>query len=148
MTAFDVATASAVQTGTVQGTPSMLLRTADGRRLLVLDRGEGRDAGDKGYQAKTRLAVTVLDGRTLAVGARIELGWGSMPRRCWRRPVTGCRSCVPAFQGRTPAESLPRELLTVDSAAAKLISRGELPRPLSRVPGDPRRPDGGRVVAA
>ena len=76
VTMFDVATARAGQTGTVQGTPTMLLRTADGRRLLVLERGEGRDAGDKGYQAKTRSAVTILDGRTLAVEARIELGWG------------------------------------------------------------------------
>ena len=131
VTAFDVATANAGQTGTVQGTPTMLLRTADGGRLLVLDRGEGRDAGDKGYQAKTQSAVTILDGRTLAVEARIELGWGLDPAAMLAASGDRLSVMCPGFQGRTPAESLPRELLTVDLGAGKLLSRVELPRPVS-----------------
>ena len=44
--------------------------------------------------------------------------------------VAGDRLSVvgPGFQGRTPAESLPREVVTVDLASAKVLSRIELPR--------------------
>ena len=65
----------AAQTASLQGTPTDLLLTANGRRVLALDRGQGRDAGDDGFRAKTRAAVTTLDGPTLAVWGRVELGW-------------------------------------------------------------------------
>ena len=76
LTLLDLPGGQAARTATLQGSPSRLLRTADGARVVVLDRGEGRDAGDAGFQAKTRAAVTILDGRTLAVQGRVELGWG------------------------------------------------------------------------
>ncbi|MGE0363167.1 MAG: hypothetical protein AB7H93_20440 [Vicinamibacterales bacterium] len=79
LTALALPSGRVEQTAALQGRPSSLLRTADGQRLLVLDRGEGRDAGDKGYQAKTRAAVTIVDGRTLAVRGRVDARLGAGP---------------------------------------------------------------------
>ena len=128
VTALELPSGRTAATASVQGTPSQLLRTADGQRVLVLDRGEGRDAGDDGFQATTRAALTLLDGRTLAVRGRVELGWGLDPAAMLS--ANGDRVSVvgPGFQGRTPAESLARELVTVDLATAKVLSRVELPR--------------------
>jgi DNA-binding beta-propeller fold protein YncE len=128
VTALELPGGRAAQTASLQGTPTDLLTTADSRRVLVLDRGQGRDAGDDGFQATTRAAVTILDGPTLALQGRVELGWGLEP--VTMLSAAGDRLSVvgPGFQGRTPAESLPREVVTVDLASAKVLSRIELPR--------------------
>jgi DNA-binding beta-propeller fold protein YncE len=128
VTALELPSGRAAATASLQGAPSQLLRTADGQRVLVLDRGEGRDAGDNGFQAKTRAAVTILDGRTLAVRGRVELGWGLDPSAMLSSTGDRLSVVAPGFQGRTPAESLTRELVTVDLAAATVLSRVELPR--------------------
>lgn len=125
------------QTATLQGTPTSLLRSADGQRLLVLDRGEGRDAGDKGFQAKTRAAVTIVDGRTLAVRGRVELGWGLGPTAMLSDAGDRLSVVGVGFTGRNAAETLPREVVTVDLAAAKVLSRIELPRPATAVLATP-----------
>ena len=61
LTTVDVASGATLKTVTLQGQPKALLRTPDGRRLLVLDRGPGRDQGDAGYEAKGKSALTILD---------------------------------------------------------------------------------------
>jgi DNA-binding beta-propeller fold protein YncE len=128
VTLLDLPGAQVVKTVAVEGSPSRLLRTADGARLIVLDQGEGRDAGDAGFQAKSRAAATIFDGRTLAVRGRVDLGWGlgatpMLSANGDRLSVVGL-----GYQGRTAAESLPREVITVDLAAGKVLSRIELPR--------------------
>ncbi len=128
VTVLEVASGRVEQTAAVEGTPTMLLRSADGQRLLVLDRGEGRDAGDSGFQAKTRSAVTILDGRTLAVRGRVELGWGLDAAPMLSASGDRLSIVCPGFRGRTPAENLVSEVVTVDLAGAKLLSRVELPR--------------------
>lgn len=128
VTTLELPSGRVAQTASLQGTPSALLVTADWRRLLVLDRGEGRDAGDNGYQAKTRSAVTILDGRTLAVQGRVELGWGLEPVAMLSAGGDRLSVVAPGFQGRTPAESLAREVVTVDVVSAKVLSRVQLPR--------------------
>ena len=128
VTALELPSGRVAQTASLQGTPSTLLMTADGRRVLVLHRGEGRDAGRDGYEAKTRAAVTILDGRSLAVQGRVELGWGLESMAMLSADGDRLSVVGPGFQGRTPADSLPREIVTVDVARAKLVSRIELPR--------------------
>jgi DNA-binding beta-propeller fold protein YncE len=128
VTALELPSGRAAATASLQGAPSQLLRTADGQRVLVLDRGEGRDAGDNGFQAKTRAAVTILDGRTLALRGRVELGWGLAPMPMLSADGDLLSVVAPGFQGRNTAEHLPREVVTVDLAAAKVLSRIELPR--------------------
>lgn len=128
VSAIDLRTGSAGAIAKLDGTPAQLLQTRAGDRLLVLDPGEGRDAGDAGFQAKTRSAVTVLDARTLAVQRRIELGWGLAAA-----PMLSARGhrltvVCPGFRGKSAAESLPREIVTVDLATGAVVSRVALPR--------------------
>lgn len=131
LSAVDLATGTARQTARLEGAPMTLLRTANGQRLVVLDRGQGRDAGDAGFQAKTKSAATILDGRTLAVQARVELGWGLDDAPMLS--VAGDRLSVlcPGYRSKTAAENLPREFVTVDLAAGKVLSRVELRREAS-----------------
>ncbi|MCC7176949.1 MAG: hypothetical protein IT177_01000 [Acidobacteria bacterium] len=128
VTLLDLPGGQAAKTATLEGSPSRLLRTANGARVVVLDQGDGRDAGDAGFQAKTRAVATILDGRTLAVQGRVELGWGLSATPMLSTAGDRLSVMSPGFQGKTAAESLPRELVTVDLAAARLLSRVELPR--------------------
>lgn len=143
VTLLDLPGGQVAKTATLQGSPSRLLRTADGVRVVVLDEGEGRDAGEAGFQAKTRAAATILDGRTLAVLGRVELGWGLTATPMLSTAGDRLSVVGPGFRGRTAAESLPSEVITVDLAAAKLVSRVELPR---RATAAIATPDGRTVV--
>ncbi len=92
LTLLDLPGGHAARTASLQGSPSRLLRTADGARVVVLDQGEGRDAGDAGFQAKTRAAATILDGaHARRPGARRTRAGASPLRRCSRPPAIGCR---------------------------------------------------------
>ena len=75
VTALDL-NGTVLKTAPLQGAPSILIRTPDRHTVLVLDRGTGRDAGDAGFEAKTKSSVTILDAETLATRARVELGAG------------------------------------------------------------------------
>lgn len=130
LTAVDMA-GSALKTATLQGSPKALVRTPDGRRLLVLDRGPGKDAGDAGYQAKGKSAVTIVDSATLEIQSRVEMGWGlelaPMLGPAGERLSVMC----PGYVSRKPDESLPREIVTVDLASGQVVGRLALPRPVT-----------------
>lgn len=127
--ALDVTTGAVVRTATVQGSPSRLLRTADGKRLIALDRGAGRDAGEAGYQAKSRAVATVIDATTMEAGPRIELGWGLEPTAVLTPAGDRLTVICSGYVGRKPEETLPRELVTVDLATGQVSGRLPLPRP-------------------
>jgi len=129
VTAMDVASGRTLQTARVEGAPTMLLRSADGRRLLALDRGEGSDFGDDGFRAQTKSAVTIIDGRTLAVQARVELGTGLEPGVMLSDSGGTLSVVCPGYRSKKAGEARPRELVTVDLAAGKVLSRIELTRP-------------------
>src|SRR5262245_6344657 len=110
LTIVDVASGAALQTATLQGSPTALLRTDDGKSLLVLNRGAGKDAGDAGFQAKSKSAVTILDAKTLAVRSRVELGWGLELTAMLSRTGERLSVLCPGYVSRKPEETLPREL--------------------------------------
>src|SRR5262245_21299642 len=76
ITAVDVPSGRSAGRLALTGRPVFALLTADGSRLVVLDKGPGKDKGKNGYQASGRAAATVVDATTLVVIARVELGWG------------------------------------------------------------------------
>ena len=51
----------------------------DGRFIVALDRGPGKDKGDRGYEARGRSSATIVATSTLEVVGRIELGFGLDP---------------------------------------------------------------------
>lgn len=131
LSVIDLVTGTAGQTTRLEGAPMTLLRSANGQRLVVLDRGQGRDAGDAGFQAKTKSAVTILDGRTLAVQARVELGWGLDDAPMLSAAGDRLSVLCPGYRSKTAAENQAREFVTVDLATGKILSRVELTRAAS-----------------
>ncbi|MEO7135468.1 MAG: hypothetical protein ABI024_14755 [Vicinamibacterales bacterium] len=143
VTVMDVVTGKAIQTAKVEGAPTRLLRTPDGRRILVLDRGQGDDFGNDGFRAKTKSALTILDGRTLAVQGRVELGTGLDDRLMLSSAGDRLAIVCPGYRSKKPAEVQPRELITIDLANAQVLSRIELTRPS---PDFLAAPDGNTIV--
>ena len=141
VTAYDVATGRSERTAAVSG--RRLLRAADGRRLLVLDRGKGEDKGNNGFRATTKASVTVLDGQSLATQSQIELGTGLDDVVMLSAKGDLLSVVCPGFRGKTPAESQPRELITVDVAAGRILSRVELTRASNEILATP---DGQTIV--
>jgi YVTN family beta-propeller protein len=131
VTALDVASGAVLKTVTLQGQPKALVRTPDGRRLLVLDRGPGKDAGDNGYEAKGKSALTILDAASLDVQSRVELCWGLDFRAMI--PPSGDRVSVvcPGYAAKKLEETLPREIVTVNLTNGQIAGRLPLPRPAS-----------------
>jgi YVTN family beta-propeller protein len=143
LTVMEIAGARVERTAKLEGSPTRLLRTLEGRWILVLDRGQGNDFGDEGFQAKTKSALTILDGSSLAVHARIDLGAGLEDELMLSSAGDRLSVMCPGYRGKKPADNLPRELVTVDLAGGKILSRLELPRPS---PEFFATPDGGTVV--
>ena len=137
VTTLEVTSGAVVRAATVQGSPTRLLRTADGKRLLALDRGAGRDDGGAGHQATTRSAVTILDAATLAIQSRVELGWGLEPTTMLNGNGNRLSVVCPGYVGRKADEARPAEILTIDLTAGKVVGRVALPRPATAFFGTP-----------
>lgn len=128
VTVLDLPSGNTSATAALEGTPTILLRTPDGKRLLVLDRGQGRQNGTT-FEPTTKSAVTILDAPTLAIQARVELGWGLDPAAMLGAAGDRLAVLCPGLEARKNVEPLPRELVTVDLTAGKVLSRVALPRP-------------------
>lgn len=130
VTALDM-TGAVVRSTPLQGSPWILLRTPDSKFLVVLDQGKGKEAGDAGFQAKTKSSATILDAATLTVKTQVELGNGL--ERTTMLSATGDRLAVicPGYVSKKPEENQPRELVTVDLASGKVAGRVPLARPAS-----------------
>jgi DNA-binding beta-propeller fold protein YncE len=130
VTALDLS-GTVVRTAPLQGSPSILLRTPDSKLLVVLDRGTGKDAGDAGFQAKTKSSATILDAGTLATRARVELGSGLETRAMLSAAGDRLAVICPGYVSKKGDENQPRELVTVDLAGGKVAGRVPLGRPAS-----------------
>jgi DNA-binding beta-propeller fold protein YncE len=125
--ALDVASATALGTVPLEGEPAALLRTKDGSRVLALDRGPGKLTARFGYHPSGKSAVSVLDVAGLKVLSRLELGWGLGPRSVsgdGRRLTVFC----PGYRSQKPADTLPRELVTVDLTTSEVTGRVAIER--------------------
>jgi DNA-binding beta-propeller fold protein YncE len=129
VTAVDLASGKTLQTAALEGSPSVLLRTRDGKRLLVLDRGTGKDAGEAGFQAKTKSSLTIVDAAKFAPQARIELGAGLEDSVMLSDGGDRLAVICPGYVGKRPEDNLPRELVIVDVAAGQVSGRVPLARP-------------------
>ncbi len=142
----DAGSGKVQQTLALSGSPSLLLATPDGSRLLVLDRGPGKEAGDRGWASTGRSAVTVVDADTMQVIGRVELGWGLSLDHAAEVTADGRRLAVvcPGYQAKKVDERKPSELVVVDIEGAKEAGRV----PLDRAPAAwTAGPDGHSVYA-
>jgi DNA-binding beta-propeller fold protein YncE len=106
------------------GAPWALLRSPDGSRLVVLDRGPGQDKHERGYQASGKSSATIVDPEKLQLVGRVELGFGIKGGR-WYFSPDGRRLTVlcPGYEAKSPAEALVRELVNVDLAGGRESGR-------------------------
>jgi DNA-binding beta-propeller fold protein YncE len=106
------------------GAPTALLRSPDGSRLVVLDRGPGEDKDERGYKATGKSSATVVDPATLAVVGRVELGSGvSTGRAYWSSDGRRLTLLCPGYEPKNPAEAQIRELVNVDVGAGREAGR-------------------------
>ena len=123
LVSLDLASGQRLATLPLTGTPTWLVRARDGRHLVALDDGPGESKGIRGYKAHARSSATIVEVPSLRIVGRVELGFGldSVLTDPEGRLVALC----PGYDAKNPAESLPRELVIVDLAAAR--ERGRLP---------------------
>jgi DNA-binding beta-propeller fold protein YncE len=129
ITALELPSAKVLATLPLEGSPQAILASPDGSRLIVLDRGPGDAKRDRGYKATGKSAATVVDSATLAVVARVELGWGIEPPGGFFS-ADGSRLAIicPGYDAKNAAEALPRELVTLDPRTGKVTGRLTLER--------------------
>jgi YVTN family beta-propeller protein len=107
------------------------MATPDGSRLVILDRGPGKDAGDRGWASTGKASATFVDADQMQVVGRADLGWGlSLDRPATVGP-DGRRLAVlcPGYQSKKAQERQATEVVVLDVGAAKEIGRITLERP-------------------
>jgi hypothetical protein len=139
--AVDLRTGAVTQRASIAGTPSLVLRTADGARLAVIDPGPYKVTVCCHLQPKGPMMATLLDGATLAQTASVQVGWGlpsvhhayfdvpALEAFCMPSP-NGKRLTVlcAGYHSKKPEETLPRELVTFDILSGQIEGRVALDR--------------------
>lgn len=142
--ALDMATGRTLATVALEGEPLRMIRTADGTRLVVLDRGPGKATMRFGYHPTGKSSATVIDAAAMKALGRVELGWGlsdvdgvgAYTLVAGVPPVLGpdgkrLHVLCPGYTSQKPAETLPRELVTIDLEGATVTGRLALDRPIA-----------------
>lgn len=121
LVAIDVASGKRTAGLPLTGAPSWLVRSEDGRYVVVLDDGPGERKGQRGYKATGRSSATIADAASLSAVGRVELGFGL------ESVLTGADGrltvVTAGYDAKDPRESLPRELVVVDLASARETGR-------------------------
>ena len=72
---LDFASGKVLSSLPLQDPPSQVLATADGKRLVAISRGPGNVSWVGTFHPTGKASATVIDGESMKVLARIELGW-------------------------------------------------------------------------
>jgi DNA-binding beta-propeller fold protein YncE len=108
----------------LSGTPTALLQSPDGSRLVVLDRGPGEDKRERGYKASGKSSATLVDATELKSIARVELGSGIEPGAAYFSPDSRRLTVLcPGYEAKNPAEAQPRELVNLDLGEGRELGR-------------------------
>ncbi len=127
--------------------PSVLLRSPDGRRLIVIHSLRGKWTLRFGFHPEAPTAATIIDAASLQIVKRLDLGWG-WPDLITVRKVMGYgldlgtrgpvfspdgRRLLVVFPGyvtNKPAETRPRELFIIDLQGGEVTARVALEPPV------------------
>jgi len=122
LVSVDLAAGKRLASLPLEGQPTWLVQSDDGRYLVALDYGPGEDKGDRGWKAEGRSSATIVDASRFAIIGRVELGFGldSVLTGPDGRLTVTC----PGYDAKKSDDALPRELVVVDLATAR--ERGRL----------------------
>lgn len=142
--ALDMATGKTLAIVPIEGEPMRMIRTVDGSRLVVLDRGPGKATVRFGYHPTGKASATVIDAAAMKSLGRVELGWGMSGVHGVGEWVVGAvvapilsrdgrrlHVLCPGYTSQKPAETLPRELMSLDLEGARVAGRLALDRPVA-----------------
>jgi YVTN family beta-propeller protein len=107
----------------VEGTPSGIQPAPDGRHIVVLDRGPGKDKKERGYEASGRSSATIVDTAALKVIGRVDLGFGRVPGSSMFFGEQRMAVLCEGYDAKKAKDSLPRELVTFDLGTARETGR-------------------------
>lgn len=109
------------------GAPEFLLQSPAGDRLVVLDRGPGRDKGTSGYKATGKSTAIVVDSVNRTILARVELCAGVDGHNAYFSP-DGRRLTLlcPGYESKKAADTLARELVNIDPVTGVETGRATL----------------------
>ena len=122
VTALDPASATPLGSVPVEGEAQLLLRTPNGERLVVLDRGPGKETVRFGFHPSGKSAVTLIDPARMERPLRLDLCWGlgsAFTTPDSRYLIVLC----PGYQSQKPEEALARELVAVDLVSHQIAGR-------------------------
>ena len=122
----------------VAGQPERTLLTPDGSRVVVLDRGPGKETVRFGYHPTGKSRATLIDPASLQEVGRSELCWnvdvgwalGARVRDPGVFSVDGRRLTLPCtgYRSQKPEETLPRQLVNLDVGNGRVAGSIDLPR--------------------
>jgi len=126
---------------TLPGSPSELLRSGDGKHLVALDPGPHSFTLCCGMKPKGPMTATLLDAETLSTNATVTVGHG-MPAVSFPGftmlathsllvpSVDGRRLSIvlAGYRSKKPEETLPREIVTLDTATGEIVGRVPIER--------------------
>lgn len=134
LSALDLGTGAPGARLQLDGQPEWLLRSENGRHLLVFDRGPGKDKGDRGWQGEAPSSVTIVDPASLTRLARVELGFGLFQRLTVLDEASGRLTVIcPGYDSKKPEERTPREIVSVDLASGQVVGRLSVERRIDHV---------------
>ena len=121
LVSVDLTAARRVGTIPLVGTPTWLVQSEDGRFLVALDYGPGEFKGDRGYKATGRASATIVDAARFAVIGKVQIGFGL--ESVLTDPAGRLVVMTSGYDAKSPAEMLPRELVTIDLGSARELGR-------------------------
>ena len=141
--------AVALESGEILGTTSPLVGkrvnnmvvSPDGRRIMILDKGKGKQTVRFGYHPKEKSWITFIDATTLEVVARTEVGWSMSTGYLWdHQGYAGDWVFSPdgrymtiacfGYRSQKSKETLPAELVTLNLDNGEVARRLILERPI------------------
>ena len=113
----------------------------DGRRIMILDKGKGKQTVRFGYHPKEKSWITFIDATTLEVVARTEVGWSMSTGYLWdHQGYAGDWVFSPdgrymtiacfGYRSQKSKETLPAELVTLNLDNGEVARRLILERPI------------------
>jgi YVTN family beta-propeller protein len=128
LSVLDPAEAKVLASLPLEGEPAGLLRTKDGSRVFLFDFGDRKLSLRFGWHPKTQSTLTVVDPVEAKVVSRTQVGW-NLARILPTADGTRLTAICEGYQSQKPEETLPREVVSLDSATGEVKGRLAIERP-------------------
>jgi hypothetical protein len=123
--AVDLASGTVLRSAALPHKAQVLWRSKPGGNLFVIDDGPGKMTWRFGYHPTGQSRITLLDPTLEQAPNTFETCWNmGRPVAHGELHVATCAG----YRSNKPAETLPRELVVLDLAAGRVVSRLELDR--------------------